>query len=84
MLFQVHPQLSLIVVITLITIIYYYGNDPYSRTEVNMWHTLLQQLLQCCSIFAEIAQLEAIVTIIMETGKITNMVVYNVQQTHQK
>ena len=49
-----------------------------------MWHTLLQQSLQCCSIFAVIAQLEVIVAIIMEASKITNMAVYNVQQTHQK
>ena len=57
-----------------------------------MWHTLLQQLLQCCSVFAVITQLcltestfiEAIVAIIVETSKITIMAVYNVQQAHQK
>ena len=57
-----------------------------------MWHTLLQQLLQCCSVCAVITQLcltestfiEAIVAIIVETSKITIMAVYNVQQAHQK
>ena len=72
---------------------YWLWSNQWCQDEsADMWDTLLQQLLQCCSVFAVITQLcltestfiEAIVAIIVETSKITNMAVYNVQQAHQK